>query len=119
MAEGTYILDATITQAAADPQPLRFALDMLAVGRDPANVLAAWRPISRARPLGGIVSDQWGVQLQISTSADAAVWSGWVPMGFGYFKSRHYRFRATLTTGDTRITPAVERITINAYSKSA
>ena len=117
--EGTYILDATIVQAAADPQPLRFGLDMLAVGRDPANVLAAWRPISRARPLGGVVSDQWSVQVQISTSADGVTWSAWSPMGFGYFRAKHYRFRATLSTGDTRITPAVERITINAYSKSA
>ena len=39
-------------------------------------------------------------------------------MGFGYFRAKHYRFRAILSTGDTRITPAVERMTINAYSKS-
>ena len=70
-AEGTYMLDVTIDQAAAEPQPLRFGLDMVAVGRDPANVLAAWRPIARARPLGGIVSDKWAVAVQISTSADA------------------------------------------------
>ena len=117
-AEGTYMLDVTIDQAAAEPQPLRFGLDMVAVGRDPANVLAAWRPIARARPLGGIVSDKWAVAVQISTSADAVIWSAWQPMGFGFFRAQHYRFRAILTTGDTRITPAVERFTINAYTKS-
>jgi hypothetical protein len=104
--------------APAIPPPLRFTLELVAVGRDPANILAAWRPIASARPLGGAVSDRWGVSMEIATSADDINWGPWLPMGYGYFQAKFYRFRATLETGDNRITPAVERFTINAFTAS-
>jgi len=112
--EGTYLFSG-IDLGAVYSSRITALIDVF--GRNAANVMSGWVPLSSISSLSGSAPGQYTVQLEIRTTNDdpsgSPTWTDWGPLFIGDYTFRKPEFRLTLTSLAPNITPVVQRLEVS------
>lgn len=112
--EGTYLFEGT-DLGAIYASRISALIDVS--GRNAANVMSSWVPLSSAAPLSGATPGQYEVLLEVSTTLDdpggSPVWTDYAPMLIGDYLFRKPRFKLTLFSLSPNVTPVINRLEVS------